>query len=272
MKPFIGLAGIAAIATLIAVPANAADMSPPPPAYKAPLPPAPTWTGCYIDGGVGYGMWNQDHSVTNPAGVTTVTTTDGGRGWLGRVGGGCDYQFPISGFGNFVIGAFADYDFMGINGSNTPNEFLTVGGITSPVTSNMHETDAWYAGGRIGYLPYPDLMAFFSGGWTGTRFTNSPQFLTFNGVADGFTYPGAFTVNGWFLGGGYEYRVPWAWASGLYWRTEYRFAEYNKIDLAESSVTTGVLTGNVQHNQSFVQTVTTGLVWKLNWAAPGAHW
>jgi outer membrane immunogenic protein len=240
--------------------AFAADMSPPPPMYKAPPPPAPTWTGCYIDGGVGYGLWNQDHSNFNPGftPTTTQTTTDGGRGWLGRVGGGCDYQFPISGLGNFVVGAFGDYDFMGLNGTNQPE--LVLGG--SPEMFNVKETGAGYVGGRIGYLPYPDLMAFFSGGWTGTRFTNSTEVLTFNGAPSGFTFPGAYNVNGWFLGGGYEYRAPWA--SGLYWRTEYRFAEYSKISLIETSLA-GVPSGNTQTNQSFVQTVTTGLVWKFNW-------
>jgi outer membrane immunogenic protein len=249
--------------------AFAADMSPPPPAYKAPPPPPPSWSGCYITGGVGYGLWNQDHYNTNPAFVppTTQTTTDGGRGWLGRVGGGCDYEFPVSGLGNFLIGAFGDYDFMGLNGTNQPQ--LISGG--SPTMFNVNQTDAYYAGGRIGYLPYPNLMAFFSGGWTGARFTNSAEVLTFNGVANGFTFPGAYTVNGWFLGGGYEYRVPWAWASGLYWKTEYRFAEYNNTNLIETTIA-GVPTGNVQTNRSYVQTVTTGLVWKLNWGGSPAHW
>ena len=62
---------------------------------KAPAPPPPvlSWTGCYVDGGWGYGFWNQDHYVTNAGlGVTSVTTTDGGRGWMGKLGGGCDYE------------------------------------------------------------------------------------------------------------------------------------------------------------------------------------
>jgi outer membrane immunogenic protein len=43
--------------------ALAADLSRPAPTYKAPPPPPPavSWTGCYIDGGVGYGLWKQDH-------------------------------------------------------------------------------------------------------------------------------------------------------------------------------------------------------------------
>ena len=56
-------------------------------------------------------LWDVEPTAFVPA--TTRTTTDGGRGWLGLVGGGCDYEFPVSGFGNFVIGAFGDYDFMG---------------------------------------------------------------------------------------------------------------------------------------------------------------
>jgi outer membrane immunogenic protein len=54
----------ATIAALIATPALAADMGAP--VYKAPLPapppvPVATWTGCYVNAGAGYGMFNQDH-------------------------------------------------------------------------------------------------------------------------------------------------------------------------------------------------------------------
>jgi len=45
--------------------ATAADL-----AVKAPpvavAAPAASWTGCYVDGGAGYGLWNQDHYVANP--------------------------------------------------------------------------------------------------------------------------------------------------------------------------------------------------------------
>jgi outer membrane immunogenic protein len=236
--------------------AGAADLP-----LKAPPPPPPvaSWTGCYISGGVGYGMWNQDHSNTNDLFVppTTVTTTDGGRGWLGRGGVGCDYQIGSS----FLIGAFGDYDWMGLNGTNE-TQLISAG---SPTMFNVKETAAWYAGARIGYLPYQNLMTFISGGWTGTRFTNSGEFLTATGVPIAFTFPGSYTVGGWFIGGGYEYKLPWA--TGLYWKTEYRFANYRQVSLAETTLT-GVLTGNVQNNQSFVQTATTSLVWRFNWGGP----
>ena len=45
--------------------AMAADLPMPAPApvYKAPPPPVYNWTGCYIGGGGGYGMWGQDLSL-----------------------------------------------------------------------------------------------------------------------------------------------------------------------------------------------------------------
>jgi outer membrane immunogenic protein len=257
LRTFLGVVGVSTL--LIGAPigaASAADMP-----LKAPPAPVPvmSWTGCYLDGGVGYGLWNQDHSNFNPGftPTVTVTTTDGGRGWLGRLGGGCDYQTPL--FANrLVIGVFGDYDWMGLNGTNQSQ--LIFAGV--PEMSNVKETSAWYVGGRVGYLPYPDLMTFVSGGWTGTRFSESAEFQTLGGAASGFTFPASYTVNGWFLGGGYEYRLPWL--NGLFWKTEYRFAQYQATNLQETTLA-GVADANTQRNQSYVQTVTSSLVWRFNW-------
>src|SRR5271168_199371 len=99
--------GAVALVAIGTAPALAADL----PMKAAPLivaPVAPSWTGCYVDGGVGYGMWNQDqYTETFPGLVPTglAATTDGGRGWLGRFGAGCDYQLT-GGLSNFVIGGF----------------------------------------------------------------------------------------------------------------------------------------------------------------------
>jgi outer membrane immunogenic protein len=260
------LFAIAAIAALTGSQVFAADLP-----LKAPPPPPPTWTGCYVDGGGGYGLWNQDISLTGivigPGTLTTsATTTDGGRGWLGRFGGGCDYQFALPTFGNFVIGAFGDYDFMGLRGTNLPNEIVVGPGGTSPVAFNVNETSAAYAGLRLGYLPSPNLLTFASGGWTGTRFQNSGEFLTLTGApVAGLTYPSAYNVSGWFIGSGFEYalNMPWMPIRGLFWKTEYRFAQYQQANLAETFG--GVPDGNVAHNQSTVQTVTSSLVWRFNW-------
>src|SRR5215471_8538131 len=114
------LIATAALALATVSTAGAADL--PVKAPPAPPPVVYTWTGCYLSGGVGYGMWNQDHFLfdTNPAvGQITAQETAGGRGWLGRFGGGCDYQFN----NNFVVGVFGDYDWRDIK----THDFVNLG-------------------------------------------------------------------------------------------------------------------------------------------------
>ena len=270
--------GVVAIAcALIAAPlsaAGAADL----PSYKGPalLPPPPppaayNWTGCYIDAGGGYGFWNQDHSTTGPVPaffgttLTTATTTDGGRGWLGRFGGGCDYQTSL--FNNrFVVGVFGDYDPMNLKGSNSPSE---VGQVpcptfcTSTLTANETETYAWYVGGRIGYLVNPAFLAFVDGGYTQTKFTQSGQYETVLGEAIGVGFP-SFIDSGWFIGGGGEYALDWFPVRGFFVKGEYRYAQYNSANLTET-FTNGASTGYVETTKPYVQTVTGSLVWRFNW-------
>jgi outer membrane immunogenic protein len=251
--------------------ALAADLSMPVKAPYAPPPPAVSWTGCYIDAGVGYGMFNQDHyGETLPGGVPlTATDTSGGRGWLGRVGGGCDYQFGLGGLGNFVVGAFGDYDFM-----NLTSNFDDLSGIGG----NATESGAWYAGGRLGYLVTPSLLTYVDGGYTQTHFDAVSLFGTpfVPPFATGAVLP-ARTYNGWFLGGGVEYALNMQWIpiSGLFWRTEYRFAQYQAADLpinCTSVALCGVVgpTGAGEHTQNEVQTITSGLVWRFNFGGPVA--
>jgi outer membrane immunogenic protein len=244
--------------------ALAADLGMPVKAPYAPPPPAVSWTGCYVDGGVGYGMYNTDsYSETSPGLVPIgAQVTNGGRGWLGRLGGGCDYQFGLGGLGNFVVGAFADYDFMDLKG--------TFGDPSGPVTGNEKERDAWYVGGRLGYLVTPSLLGYVDGGYTQTRF----DAISFN-TALAIPVPtglalSAHTYNGWFIGGGTEYALNMSWIPirGLFWRTEYRFAEYQTADVPIVVTATGAPFGVAEHTSPYVQTVTSGLVWRFNFGGP----
>ncbi|HEY6256377.1 MAG TPA: hypothetical protein VIY51_11360, partial [Xanthobacteraceae bacterium] len=136
-------AGLAA-GLLAGGPAMAADMSVKAPLMKAPMPVF-SWTGCYIDGGVGYGMWNQDHSITAalvatptiPNSFNSLEVTNGGRGWLGRFGGGCDLQLSGT-FSSFVIGAFGDYDWMDLKGSLT-TQLVNSGGLRHKATKKNRQ-------------------------------------------------------------------------------------------------------------------------------------
>src|SRR5215475_7820836 len=110
MKKF--LAALAAFAAMSGT-ASAADLGARP-YTKAPIAaPVASWTGCYLGAGGGGAMTNNDNNLFGPALEVTVlpNTTNGGRGWFGTVQGGCDYQFN-----NWVIGGFADYDFMDVRG------------------------------------------------------------------------------------------------------------------------------------------------------------
>ncbi len=254
------IAGVS-VGAFFAGSALAADMP-----VKAPLimkapPMVYNWTGCYLNAGVGYGMWNQDHSETDGvSGNTVIENTGGGRGWLGRFGGGCDLQLSGT-FSNFVIGAFGDYDVMNLNGSMSP---LFVSGVSlNPLVANEKESSAGSVGARVGYLLTPTILSYVDGGWTRTRFDQMNETDNF-GVADNFGFP-AQTYSGWFLGSGFEYNFNWLPLPGLFLRTEYRYSTYSQQDLAEFDTITGVADGNVLHSKKQVQTVTTSVVWRFNW-------
>jgi outer membrane immunogenic protein len=246
--------------------ASAADMAP---AYTK-APPAPVYvsslTGCYVEGGGGYGLWNLDHD-TYFGGATplqSVTTTDGGRGWLGRVGAGCDYQVAPK----WLIGGFGEYDFMNLKGTMTPQE--TFGG--NLLTSYAKENSAWYVGGRVGYEIAPGILTYVNAGYTETHFNSMAEFGTVTGVptTPAFGYPGA-TYHGWFVGGGTDTSLADWFPSlphGLFLRSEYRYSTYDQRALNEYNLTSGLQGTNTLYATPYVQTVTTTLVWKFNWAQP----
>ena len=159
------LAATAAVTAFVASPAMAADLGRP--VLKAPPPPhAPvyTWTGCYLGGGGGYGIWNQDnftvHEIDGPT-TTSQTTTAGGRGGFGTVQVGCDYQLS----GDWVIGAFADWDFGSLTGKPELSNELWFG--------TEKQNWSWAAGARVGYLILPQLLAYVSAGYTQANFQGS---------------------------------------------------------------------------------------------------
>jgi outer membrane immunogenic protein len=190
-------------------------------------------------------MWNQE--ITGLAGGVAVWTPAdfGGRGWFGTVQVGCDYQFGS----NFVIGAFADYDFAAIKGDIIINPFLYSG--------EEKLKSSWAAGGRIGWLPFPQLLVFFSGGYTEARFDATN--LSVNGTPIGLQLA-KHTYTGYFIGSGYEYNI--GWLPGLTWKTEYRFADYGKdtVDILAA----GVPIGLAIESRKYVQTVRSELVWRFN--------
>jgi outer membrane immunogenic protein len=231
---------------------------------KAPIvvPPAPTWTGCYIGVGGGGGTYTDKDSFlkTVPAGVAaTTSTTQGGSGWLGTVQAGCDYQFAGT---NWVIGGFADGDWTNIKGTHTGDVPATIGLNTQ---GNLTINNQFAVGGRVGYLVFPSLLTYVTAGYTqasmsGVTYTNLTGGLTGDSI-------GRQTYSGWFIGTGDEYSLA-NWLPGLFWKTEYRFSDFNTKDVPVVFNGTGVSNGFLEHTHFYENLVRTSLVYRFNWGGP----
>ena len=101
---------------------------------KAPVVvETPSWTGFYIFGGGGGGVWDADNHTSTAVGPISNNVRTGGDGWFGTVGAGYDWQFN----GAWVAGIFADGTFGSLTGSvNDP---------FNNVTGNVKLQDAWAA-------------------------------------------------------------------------------------------------------------------------------
>jgi len=237
--------------------AFAADIGPRSYAPVAPVPVAPSWTGFYIFGGGGGGIWDANTGVTSNATggcVLCVNNRQGGDGWFGTVGAGYDWEINHS----WLIGILADGQFGSIKGS-----IADVGLIG---TEKLRDT--WAVGARAGYLVAPNVLSYVNAGYTGSNWSGTNVLLQSSGAPTGLS-TGGFTGEGWFIGGGVEnnLNIFGISAPGWFMKTEYRAAYYGNKDI---NVFAGVTpTGfSVNFNDSLVQTVSTSLVYRFNWGGP----
>lgn len=222
------------------------------------------WTGCYVGGGGGYGLYDIETRqyngfpavpAPNPAVALNRQFDQGGRGWIGRLQAGCDYQFPI-GTNQFVVGVFGDYNFSDIRGDFTGN-----GGRVG-LDSNTEKVDwYWAVGGRIGWLVNPQTLTYFAGGYTEAHRTGVGNYLTTAGAPVGVGLRGG-TTQGWFIGSGVEYQI--GWIPNLTWKTEYRFSRYDTRDNFEYFVATGLNTGNFSRDTLYTHAVVSTLSYRFN--------
>jgi len=229
----------------------AADMPAKAPVVKAPVAAGIPWTGFYVNGGIGYGMWAADTTVVDSATSACIhceTQVQGGKGWLGTIGAGYDYQFTPQ----IVAGLFGDASLSSLKGTIQDSGPFRAG--------DIKQTSSWAVGARGGWLVTPMVMSYVNGGYTGARFSGTNLVETHVGAPTTFTTP-SFTANGWFLGGGMEATVAPNW----FWRTEYRYSYYGSKTLAETSA--GVSAFSITFRPT-VQTVTSQIVYKFNGGLP----
>ncbi len=205
------------------------------------------WTGFYANGGVGYGLWDSETTTSLPGGACIIcTTTDhAGRGWLGEVGLGYDYQFT----NNIVAGAFFNYDFSSIKGT-IEDQALVASGKTN-------NDSTWFVGARAGWLMTPSVLNYWGVGYTQTHFEGTSLVSNFTGAPLGVSTSG-ITVGGWFLSGGLEV----AMHDGWFWRSEVRYADYSTKAAHETFA--GAPLFDINFNP-IVETATSEIVYKFNW-------
>lgn len=233
------------------------------PYTKAPAVVAPvaSWTGCYIGAGGGGAYTMNDHNefVTATGLPASANVTTGARGWFGTVGAGCDYQVD-----RFVFGLFGDYDFMDVKGD------IAYDGQRAPMSTGSQKQDwQWSVGGRVGYVIVPQLMTYFSGGYTQAHWKSTDLF-PFGGAVPFFTLPGA-TKGGWFIGAGDEYAL--SFLPGLFWKTEYRYSEFDRANVGVNFSAAVAPPGNIPSGFSMSEkfrehSVRSELVYRFNWGGP----
>jgi outer membrane immunogenic protein len=260
-KLLLAVAGLA----FLSAGALAADLpAPAPMTYKAPVvvPPAASWTGFYLNAGGGYGMWSADTYIANPAGGAPIIGGDqiqGGRGYLGVLGGGYDLQLGGLGIGNWnppvLIGIQADYDPSSIKG--------TIQDQGPFVAGNIKENYSWSVGARAGLIIFPQMLTYVNGGYTSGHFDGTTLTNTISGLPSGLVTPG-FRTNGWFAGGGTETTLSPLLPSGWFLRSEYRYNYFQSETIPENPVAGGAATRAIAFHPT-EQTLTTSLIYKFNW-------
>jgi outer membrane immunogenic protein len=224
---------------------------------KAPvIVETPSWTGFYLFGGAGGGIFDADNYSVIAGGPASNTVRTGGDGWFGTVGAGYDWQFNTS----WVFGILADGSFGSIRGN-----------LQDPIaglTGNAKLQDSYAAGARLGWLVAPKVLSYVNAGYTGSHWSGSSLTTAFAGPF--VTTTGSFNRSGWFVGGGVENNLDIFGfsAPGWFMKTEYRASYYDRATLAETFIATGALSPSSVTFKPFVETVTTSLVYRFNWTGP----
>jgi len=207
----------AAVFSLLAASAYAADLGVPP--VAPPIPPPFTWTSCYggVQGGGGWGQTSLNDSaliISGVSGFTSAGTNIGGYLLGGQIG--CDYQFAH----NWVAGVEGSAAWTNIAGS------VGVGapGLAFPDSATFTENSDLLTSvtGRFGYAWDNWLLYGKAGGaWTANRYS------AFDAAAT-YAFQGLETRFGWTAGVGVE------WAFSPNWSVK---LEYDYYGFGARSVT-----------------------------------
>jgi outer membrane immunogenic protein len=256
MKKILG--SIALLTLALPVGAQAADLPPAPPSYKAPVVaplPAYNWTGFYIGASIG-GEWEKiDGNFINPPPASWEVSNSRGM-WDGHIG--AQYQW-----GMVVLGV--EGDFVGLfNGSNfgtsscNPTTACPAGAFLS---ANLVD-HIWTLGGKLGGAFGP-AMAYASGGYANTKVDN----FGFN--ANGTLNESTRTQHdGAYAGAGLDWQV-WHMPSGaLVLGVEYRHYWFNSVTATPITAAGFPNTFDTWTIKPHADTIEAKASWLFNWGGP----
>jgi outer membrane immunogenic protein len=199
-----------------------------------------SWSGFYVGAQMGYGWGSSDttHLTDDFFGSAAgqVTALDN-NGLLGGAHAGYNLQF-----GSVVVGVEVGYSFASIRDNCT--ECLTAG-----FDDRFHSdvNDLFTVTGRVGYAT-PSSLLYVKGGWANSEIEY--RVSTRGGTAAGFKD----RVNGWTVGGGYEFKV----AKGLSFGIEYMYVKLDDDTHTASGTTTFPAASDID-----IHTVTARLSYQL---------
>jgi outer membrane immunogenic protein len=247
------LSGVAVLAVAAALPAYAADLARPAPAYKAPVAPPVmlyNWTGFYIGGHVG-GLWSSKDWTEVPPffgnGPGTVSTDP--DGFLGGVQAGFNWQTGPWVWGVEVQWSWADAD--GCGG-------IFVAGTYTTFDACSKIKWVGTVAGRLGYA-WDRVLLYVKGG---VAFADVEHVGVVGGAP--FTNTVSDTRTGWMVGAGLEYGFLPNWSAKI---------EYNFMDFGSETyqftrfapAPAGVSSADIDQQ---VHVVKFGINYRFGWGAP----
>jgi len=211
----------------------------------APVPVvAPTWSGIYVGGSIGYGWNDSENHYVDSNGDTADNKEDAEGGLVSGIIG-IDRQIHD----RWVIGAFFEGDLMDLDRGDDVNGRLTI-------------DRAFYIGARAGILVRPTTLLFATAGYTQAHFDNDGWWDLEDDIS-GDTAPGRDSAkfNGWFVGAGLEHML----GNNFFLRGEVRYADYGDEISATGTLDDGFggTYDFVDREEAEIWTARLGLVYKL---------
>jgi len=210
MRKFLSTS-LASVAVIAAGSAGAADLGAPYTKAPSPVPPAFSWTGCYIGTqsglGSGHTKWKDVNVPGDIDGLSfgrTATTDQTGAVYGGQVG--CDYQFGQAFFGGPIV--------LGLQGQFSGSTIASTSQDQFNAPWTLQNQIDWYGSvtGRVG-IAVDRFLPYIRGGvaWDHNKIEIENS---------GFTLgtPSA-TRTGWTIGGGLEWAFVPNWS--VFFETDY---------------------------------------------------